>query len=118
MGMLRVAPAARCFRPRSSRLAPSSVHPVPAWGVEAARSIRPHPQAGRTQSVSQSATASAGGSAQRPPFRRLREADRWSGAVPARVAVLVSTACAILGVTALIELKDSGLRFKPGLLEI
>ena len=47
MGMLRVSPAARCLRPRSSRLAPSSVHPVPAWGAEAARSIRPHPAAGQ-----------------------------------------------------------------------
>ena len=32
MGMLRVSPPARCLRPRSSRLVPSSVHPVPAWG--------------------------------------------------------------------------------------
>ena len=47
MGMLRVSPAARCFRPRSSRLAPSSVQPVPAQGVEAARSIRPHPAGGQ-----------------------------------------------------------------------
>ena len=47
MGMLRVSPAARCLRPRSSRLAPSSVHPVPARGWEAARSIRPHPAVGQ-----------------------------------------------------------------------
>ena len=47
MGMLRVSPAARCLRPRSSRLAPSSVHPVPAQGWEAARSIRPQPRGGQ-----------------------------------------------------------------------
>jgi hypothetical protein len=35
------------------RLAPSSVHPVPARGAEAARSILPHPWAGRTLCSSQ-----------------------------------------------------------------
>ena len=48
MGMLRVSPGARCLRPRSSRLAPSSVQPVPTQGWDAARSILPHPKVGRT----------------------------------------------------------------------
>ena len=49
MGMLRVSPA-RCLRPRSSRLAPSLVQPVPAQGVEGGQ-VDPAPPGGGQDAV-------------------------------------------------------------------
>ena len=60
MGMVRVSLAARCLRPRSWREVPWSVQAVPAREAEAARTIRPHPLAGRYRSASRSMTASEG----------------------------------------------------------
>ena len=60
IGMVRVSLSARCFRPRSCRAVPWSVQAVPARDAEAARSILPHPLAGRCRSSSRSMTASEG----------------------------------------------------------
>jgi hypothetical protein len=61
--MVRVSLSALCFSPRSWRAVPSSVHALPAWDAEAARTIRPHPVFGRCRSASRSMTPSDGRSA-------------------------------------------------------
>jgi hypothetical protein len=63
MGMVRVSWAARCLRPRSWRAVPWSVQAVPAREAETAKTILPHPLAGRYRSLSRSMTASDGRSA-------------------------------------------------------